>query len=73
MSNEKIKQFIADMSYWQKLNLMIAHYMITTKQSREDCYEEALTHVCDDENVEYALESMLNIGPIIDGRGKLWK
>ncbi|MCC7668917.1 MAG: hypothetical protein ABF709_05035 [Leuconostoc pseudomesenteroides] len=71
MSDEKIKQFISDMSYWQKINLMIAHYMITTKQSREACYEDALNSVSKDENVEYALQSMLNIGPIIDGRGKL--
>lgn len=71
MSDEKIKQFIADMSYWQQLNLMITYYMITTKQSREDCYEEALVNVGNNENVEYALKSMLNIGPIIDGRGKL--
>ncbi|MCI1689135.1 MAG: hypothetical protein LKI50_01965 [Leuconostoc mesenteroides] len=71
MNEEKIKQFISDMSYWQRLNLMIAHYMITTKQSRQECYESALDYVCDNEKVEYALESMINIGPIIDGRGKL--
>ena len=71
MNEEKIKQFISDMSYWQRLNLMIAHYMITTKQSRQECYESALDDVCDNEKVEYALESMINIGPIIDGRGKL--
>ena len=70
MSDEKIKQFLSDMSYWQRLNLMIAHYMITTKQSREECYESALDNVTDVEKVEYALESMINIGPIIDNAGK---
>lgn len=70
MNEEKIKQFVSDMSYWQTLNLMIAHYMITTNQSREECYESALDDVSDDEKVECALESMINIGPIIDNAGK---
>lgn len=65
MDSKQIEQFIENLTYWQKINLMMSYYMTTSSFNREDCYDQALDNVSKDDEVIYAFEKMINLGPTI--------
>ncbi len=65
MDSKQIEQFIENLTYWQKINLMMSYYMTTSSFNREDCYDRALDNVSKDDEVIYAFEKMINLGPTI--------
>ena len=66
MDSKQIEQFIINLTYWQKINLMMSYYMIPSSFNCEYCYEQALENVSKDDEVIYAFEKMINLGPTIE-------
>ncbi|KAA8373669.1 hypothetical protein [Leuconostoc carnosum] len=65
MNDKEIENLVNNLTYWQKINLLITHYMTSMGDNREKAYDRALDDVTNDGKVSYAFQVMLNLGPTI--------
>ena len=63
--DERIEKFIASLSYYEQINLLISYYMSNDADlTRVEAYERAIINYTDENLLVYSLSSIISFGPV---------